>query len=48
MFLVFNSQLKILDLTSVLSNKLDFLEVSRHGVSDLKILLIEMEVRRTQ
>lgn len=28
----------------MLSNKLDFLEVSRHGVSDLKILLIEMEV----
>jgi len=38
-------RLKILDLTSVLSNKLDFLEVSRHGVSDLKILLIEMETR---
>ena len=41
---VFHSQLQILDLTSVLTNKLDFLEVSRKGVSSLKILLIEMEV----
>ena len=31
----------------MLTNKLDFLEVSRHGVSDLKVLLIEMEVRTT-
>ncbi|XP_078345829.1 uncharacterized protein LOC144631294 isoform X2 [Oculina patagonica] len=38
-------RLKILELTSVLTNKLDFLEVSRQGVSDLKILLIEMETR---
>ncbi|CAH3018464.1 unnamed protein product, partial [Porites evermanni] len=36
---------QILDLTSVLTNKLDFLEVSRKGVSNLKILLIEMETR---
>lgn len=43
-FFVFNPQLKILELTSVLTNKLDFLEVSQQGVSDLKILLIEMEV----
>ena len=28
----------------MLTNKLDFLEVSRKGVSNLKILLIEMEV----
>lgn len=39
-----HSQRQILDLTSVLTNKLDFLEVSRKGVSNLKILLIEMEV----
>ena len=42
---VFNSQSQILKLTSVLTNKLEFLEVSRQGVSNLKILLIEMEVR---
>lgn len=36
---------QILDLTSVLTNKLDFLEVSRKGLSNLKILLIEMETR---
>ena len=41
---LFRSQRQILDLTSVLTNKLDFLEVSRKGVSNLKILLIEMEV----
>ena len=41
---LFHSQRQILDLTSVLTNKLDFLEVSRKGVSNLKILLIEMEV----
>ena len=41
--LLFKSQ--ILELASVLCNKLDFLEVSRQGVSNLKILLIEMEVR---
>ncbi|KAJ7382994.1 Domain with 2 conserved Trp (W) residues [Desmophyllum pertusum] len=36
---------QILKLTSVLTNKLEFLEVSRQGVSNLKILLIEMETR---
>nr|XP_058951458.1 formin-binding protein 4-like isoform X1 [Pocillopora verrucosa] len=36
---------QILELASVLCNKLDFLEVSRQGVSNLKILLIEMETR---
>lgn len=36
---------QILELASVLCNKLDFLEVSREGVSNLKILLIEMETR---
>ena len=34
-----------MELTSVLTNKLHFLEISRKGVSSLKILLIEMEVR---
>ena len=34
-----------MELTSVLTNKLDFLEISRKNVSSLKILLIEMEVR---
>ena len=43
-YYLFRSQRQILDLTSVLTNKLDFLEVSRKGVSNLKILLIEMEV----
>ena len=36
--------MQIIELTSVLSNKLDFLEVSRKGVSSLKVLLIEVEV----
>lgn len=43
-FFFYRSQTQILELTSVLTNKLDFLEVSRKGVSNLKILLIEMEV----
>ncbi|XP_015769639.1 PREDICTED: formin-binding protein 4-like [Acropora digitifera] len=34
-----------MELTSVLTNKLDFLEISRKDVSSLKILLIEMETR---
>ena len=38
-------QQQIMELTSVLTNKLDFLEISRKNVSSLKILLIEMEVR---
>ena len=38
-------QQQIMELTSVLTNKLDFLEISRKDVSSLKILLIEMEVR---
>lgn len=39
-----HSQLQIMELTSVLTNKLNFLEVSRKGMSSLKIILIEMEV----
>ena len=38
-------QQQIMELTSVLTNKLDFLEISRKDVSSLKILLIKMEVR---
>lgn len=38
-------RMQIIELTSVLSNKLDFLEVSRKGVSSLKVLLIELETR---
>lgn len=38
-------QQQIMELTSVLTNKLDFLEISRKDVSSLKILFIEMEVR---
>lgn len=38
-------RMQIIELTSVLSNKLDFLEVSRKGVSSLKVLLIEVETR---
>lgn len=38
-------RLQIMELTSVLTNKLNFLEVSRKGMSSLKILLIEMETR---
>lgn len=36
---------QIMELTSVLTNKLDFLEISRKDVTSLKILLIEMETR---
>ena len=37
-----------MELTSVLTNKLNFLEVSRKGMSSLNILLIEMEVQCMQ